>query len=105
MPVFLVPDRLEAALAIWLMLLRPCLDRLTGTPPAEAAIRGPLTRKIASTVGLTEVALLRRTPAGLEPVAVADLTLSAVAAADAWLAVPPNSEGFAAGATVEAYAL
>ena len=40
-----------------------------------------------------------------EMVACGDLTLCAMAAADAWLAVPPDSEGCAAGELVEALPL
>jgi molybdopterin biosynthesis enzyme len=104
-PVILAPPRLEVAVAVFLTLIRPCLDRLTGAPAPRPLLRGRLTRKIASGIGLTEVALLRESEEGLEPLAVADLTLSALAATQAWLAAPPESEGFAAGETVEAFAL
>jgi molybdopterin biosynthesis enzyme len=39
------------------------------------------------------------------PSAVGDLSLDTIARADAWLAVPGNSEGFAAGTPVDAYML
>ena len=39
------------------------------------------------------------------PLAVGDLSLEAIARADAWLAVPGGSEGFAAGTPVDAYML
>lgn len=104
-PVLWCPPRLEVALALALTLLKPCIDRLAGALGGPCAIDGRLTRKISSSVGFTELALLRRTAGGLEPLAVADLTLAAFAAADAWLLVPPESEGFAAGDTVSAVAL
>ncbi len=104
-PAIFAPPRLEVALAVFLTLVRPCLDRLAGAATPRPLLRGRLTRKIASGIGLTEIALLRGGEDALEPLAVADLTLSAIVAAEAWLAVPPESEGFAAGETVEALAL
>ena len=64
-----------------------------------------MTRKIASGLGMSEIALLRLTRDGLLPLACGDLTLSAIAAADHWLAVPPESEGFPPGELVEAFRL
>jgi molybdopterin molybdotransferase len=102
-PVILVPGRFDAALAATLCIVLPCLRHLTDAAPPRPSVAGPLTRKIASAVGLTEITLLRRSGQGLEPLAVADLTLAAVGAAEAWLAVPAESEGFAAGETVAAF--
>jgi molybdopterin molybdotransferase len=104
-PVVLVPARPEAAFAASGCVLRPCLERLTGVPAHPADYVAPLTRKIASSVGLAEVALLRAAPGGLEPLAVADLTLAALSAADASLLVPADREGYAAGEVVEAFAV
>ena len=39
------------------------------------------------------------------PLAVGELSLDAIARAEAWLAVPGGSEGFAAGSPVDAYML
>ena len=104
-PAILVPRRLEAALAAALALVLPALDHLMGATAPLPSLSGPLTRKVSSTVGMTEIVLLRRTGKGLEPLAAGDLTLAAIGAADAWLAVPPDSEGFAAGETVTAFLL
>jgi hypothetical protein len=52
-------------------------------------------------VGLAEVVLLHRVPDGAEPLASTLFTWSALARADGWTLVPPDSEGFAAGATIE----
>jgi molybdopterin biosynthesis enzyme len=103
-PAIVVPPRLETALAVALTLVRPCLAHLSGEAP-EAPLRARLARKVASALGLTEIALLRRAAEGFEPLACGDLTLASIAAADAWLAVPPDSEGFAAGELVEALPL
>lgn len=103
-PAILVSRRLTDALAAALLIVRPCLDRLAEARP-RPSVFGPLTRKLASTVGLTEIALLRASAEGLEPLAGADLTLAALARADAFLAIPPESEGWPAGARVEAMPL
>lgn len=100
-PVLVVEPRLPEAVAAALLLVRPCLARATGARPPRTRA-GPLTRKLASAVGLTDIALVRGAPGGgLEPVALGDLTLSALARAEAWLAIPPDSEGWPAGTLVE----
>jgi molybdopterin molybdotransferase len=101
-PAIVVPPRLEAALALYLLLIDPCLDRLSGANPRPDGLEDRLTRKIASGLGVTELALLRETSAGFEPLAVGDLSLPAMGAADHWLAVPAESEGYPAGELVEA---
>jgi molybdopterin biosynthesis enzyme len=101
-PAIAVPPRLEAAIGVALALIRPCLEHLSGARP-EPPSRAPLMRKIVSGLGMTEIALVRRTPEGFLPLGCGDLTLSAIAAADHWLAVPAEREGFAAGELVDAF--
>jgi molybdopterin biosynthesis enzyme len=100
-PVLMLPGRLDAALAVFLVLGRRLIARLSGREGDEAGCQTKLTKKIASTVGLAEVVLVRRAGEGVEPLATGVFTLSALARADGWILVPPASEGFAAGATVE----
>ena len=95
------PDR---ALGAWWTLALPVLDRLSGRRQ-RPTVTSPLARKIASSVGIAEIALLARDDDGWMPLAVGDLPLQAIARADAWLAVPGGSEGFAAGTAVDAYML
>jgi molybdopterin molybdotransferase len=94
----------DQALAAWWTLALPALDRLSGLSPRQV-VTLPLLRKIASSVGIAEVVLLQRAEAGWMPTAVGDMSLDAIAQADAWLAVPGPSEGFAAGMAVDAYML
>jgi molybdopterin molybdotransferase len=104
-PVILVPGRPEAALAAALLLVRPCLDHLMTASPERSCVSGRLTRKISSTIGMTELVMVRVNGHDLEPIAVADVTLAAIAQADAWLTVAPESEGCAAGETATAFVL
>jgi molybdopterin biosynthesis enzyme len=60
-----------------------------------------LAKKIASTVGLAEFVPVRVGEKGAEPLGSGVLTLQSLARADGWVLVPPDSEGFAAGGTVE----
>jgi molybdopterin molybdotransferase len=101
-PAVLVPDRLEDTLAAWLLLARPCLDRLAGATPRCGSASLPLARKIASAPGMLDLALVRREGDMWKPLAVGDISWNAIAAAQAWLAIDVDSEGFAAGEIVEA---
>jgi molybdopterin biosynthesis enzyme len=96
-PVLLIPGRLDCAIAVWLLLGRPLLARLAG---AQAEIEGcdaVLARKVSSALGLAEVVPVRRLGDAVEPLASGYLSLAALAAADGWILVPPESEGYPAG--------
>jgi molybdopterin molybdotransferase len=64
-------------------------------------VAGILSRKIASTVGIAEMVLVRKTDSGLDPIGGPLLPLHAFAQAAGWVLVPPESEGYPAGATVD----
>jgi molybdopterin molybdotransferase len=104
-PVLLLPGRLDAALAVWLVLGRHLLMRLAGRSDPEPATSARLARKIVSTVGLAEVVLVRRCAGGIEPIASGVFPLQALAQADGWVLVAPDREGFPPGATVDMYSL
>jgi molybdopterin biosynthesis enzyme len=103
-PVVALPGAPDQALAAWWTLALPALDRLSGLAP-RLKLTLPLRRKIASSVGITELVLLERIEGQWAPLAVGELSLDAIARADAWLAVPGGAEGFAAGTAVDAYML
>jgi molybdopterin biosynthesis enzyme len=103
-PVVALPGAPDQALAAWWALAQPVLDRLSARAPRET-LSLPLVRKIASSVGFAEIALLERAEGAWMPLAVGDLSLDAIARADAWLLVSGSSEGFAAGTPVNAYML
>jgi molybdopterin biosynthesis enzyme len=104
LPVVALPGAPDQAFAAWWTLALPVLDRLSGRRPRKT-LSLPLARKIASGVGIAEIVLLERKQGGWMPLAVGDLSLETIARAEAWLAVPGGSEGFAAGAPVDGYML
>ena len=88
----------------WWTLALPALDRLSGRRPRKT-LHLPLARKIASGVGIAEVVLLERKEGAWMTLAVGELSLDAIARAEAWLTVPGGTEGFAAGSGVDGYML
>ncbi len=101
-PVIALPGAPDQALAAWWTLARPVLDRLSARQPRQR-LTLPLARKIASSVGIAEIVLLQKDAGTWMPLAVGELSLETIARADAYLAVADGSEGFAAGAPVDAY--
>jgi molybdopterin molybdotransferase len=103
-PVLLLPGRLDAALSVWLVVGRRMLDRLVAAKANEHEPAETLTlaRKVTSTVGLAELVPVRRNGENAEPLATKYLPLSALARSDGWILVPADSEGYAAGARVQA---
>jgi molybdopterin biosynthesis enzyme len=99
-PVLIVPGRLDGALAVWLTLGRRLLVRLAAGHEPKVTTMLPLSRKISSTVGLAELVPVRHDGASAEPLASKQLPLWALAQANGWLLVPPDSEGYPAGAKV-----
>jgi molybdopterin biosynthesis enzyme len=96
-PALVLPHRPEAIFAAHLTLIEPLLATLAGStepPPTETR---PLSRKIVSQVGMSEIALLARDGSSWRPLATGGLPWSAIAAADAFVELPPESEGFAEG--------
>jgi molybdopterin biosynthesis enzyme len=100
-PVLMLPGRTDSTLAVFLLVGRDLVARLAGRSDDETPIPVTLARKIASTVGLAEVVLVRRTERGVEPLASGFFSWGALARADGWILVAPESEGFGEGAAVE----
>jgi molybdopterin molybdotransferase len=99
-PVLLVPGRLDAALAIWLLIGRPLIAKLAGGRVEDRSVDLPLKRKVTSAIGMTEVVPVRCTDNLAEPLASGYLSLASLARSDGWIVVPADSEGFAAGTPV-----
>ncbi len=95
-----VPGRFDAAMGCWLALVIPVLAHLSGWPLRSITL--PLARKVSSAIGASEIALLSIRDGEFHPLGVGDLTLAAIASADAWIVLPPGSEGEAAGQLISA---
>jgi molybdopterin molybdotransferase len=103
-PAIALPGAPDQALAAWLTLALPVLDRLSGCEPRRTRTL-PLARKISSNVGIAEIVLLKEADNAWMPLATGELSLDVIARADARLTVPGGSEGYAAGTPVGAYML
>jgi molybdopterin biosynthesis enzyme len=102
-PVLLLPGRLDAALAVWLVVGRRMLEQLAAGRHNEPADHLTLARKVSSTVGLAELVPVRHSADNaeeVEPLATRYLPLSSLTRADGWILVPAESEGYPAGAAV-----
>jgi molybdopterin molybdotransferase len=104
-PVLMLPGRIDAALAGWLLVGRRIVHGLTGAIERELTRAGTLTRKITSTIGIADIVLVRRGEHGLEPLATQHVALQAMTRADGWVLVPPESEGYPARTIVDVRAL
>jgi molybdopterin biosynthesis enzyme len=99
-PVLLIPGRFDAALAVWLVIGQPLLTRLAGLLDEHPSSEATLTRKVASSLGMTEVIPVRIHNGAADPLASGYWPLTAIAAADGWILVPPDSEGYPAQSKV-----
>lgn len=99
-PVLMLPGRLDGALAVFLVVGEALLRALSGALICPG-MPVTLTRKIVSTVGLAEVVPVRRAADGVAPLASGYWPVRAIAHADGWVLVPPESEGFPTGTTLE----
>jgi len=99
-PVLLVPGRLDAALAVWLLIGRLVAAKLTGGSIDEQPTTASLRRKVTSTIGITEIIPASCSGGMAEPLGSGYLSLTALTRSDGWILVPAESEGFAAGSKV-----
>jgi molybdopterin molybdotransferase len=99
-PVLLIPGRLDATLALWLLIGSHLTAKLAGGAVGDAPATLPLKRKVTSTIGLTEMIPVRCTGDMAEPLAVGYLSFAALTRSDGWIVIPADSEGFASGTTV-----
>lgn len=100
-PVLLLPRRLDAALAAWLALGRPLVAALAGAQDAPAGTRLALARKLVSAVGMTELHFFAAENGMALPLGCESPPLSALLRATHVAFLPPESEGHAAGETIE----
>lgn len=100
MPVLLMPGRLDATLAVWRILGKRLIARLCGNDEVEISTMATLTRKVTSTIGMAEFVPLRIEAGKAEPLAAKYLPLSVLTDANAWILVPPTSEGYQTGTSI-----
>jgi molybdopterin molybdotransferase len=99
-PVLLLPGRIDAAIAAFLTIGTPLIDRLAGSHEPGSSTAAKLTRKVASPIGLVEVVPVRLANGQAEPIASGYWPLAPLAGTDGWILVGANSEGFPAGTEV-----
>jgi molybdopterin biosynthesis enzyme len=99
-PVLLLPGRIDAALAVWLLLGRHIVAKLAGGKVEDMPVTLPLRRKVTSSIGMTELIPVRRESGMADPVGSGYLSLTALSGSAGWIVIPPDSEGFAAGSQV-----
>jgi molybdopterin biosynthesis enzyme len=99
-PLLALPGRLDAALAVWHLLGRHLVARLGASLEPPMARTATLTHKIASTVGVSELVPVRCDGEHATPIASGYVPLAALAQADGWILVRPESEGYPAGSNV-----
>ncbi len=99
-PVLLMPGRIDAALALWLLIGRRLVAKLAGGAVTDTPTVMPLKRKATSTIGMTELIPVSCADGMAEPLGSGYLSFMALARSDGWIVVPADSEGFPAGAQV-----
>jgi molybdopterin molybdotransferase len=99
-PVLLMPGRIDAALALWLLIGRDLVAKLAGGSVVDMQTAVPLKRKATSTIGMTELIPVSCADGVAEPLASGYLSFTALARSDGCIVVPADSEGFPAGAQV-----
>src|SRR5262249_40839228 len=98
--VLALSGRLDAALAAWHMLGRAMLVRLAGGLDAPPMRLASLTRKVSSPVGLSELVPVRCEGFAATPIASGYVPLAALAQANGWIFIKPDSEGYPAQSEV-----
>jgi molybdopterin molybdotransferase len=99
-PVLLIPGRLDAALALWLLVGRHLVAKLAGGKVEEMPSQIQLKRKVSSSIGLVELIPVNCAGGMAEPLASGYLSLQSLSRSDGWITVPAESEGFSAGTPV-----
>ncbi len=99
-PVLLLPGRLDAAIAGWLLVGRLLLAKLAFRLIEEQPFTAELSRKVASPLGLVEVVPVCRKLGTVEPLGASYLAPQALTRSNGWILVPADSEGFPPGTPI-----
>ena len=100
-PILALPGSPADVMAGWFFILHPLLMQMTGAAP-QPGLRLPLAQKLASRVGVAELALLARRDDHFVPLCLGDMPLRLMAEATHIYLVSGSSEGHAAGEMIEA---
>jgi molybdopterin biosynthesis enzyme len=102
-PVIVVPSRLDAVLSAVLLIVRPAIGALAAAGDLPLRATRPLTRKIASAVGMSELVLLADAESGRAwaPIGVGDFGWIDSTSALAYAEIPAESEGVGEGDAFE----
>jgi molybdopterin biosynthesis enzyme len=95
-PALALPGRLDAALAAWHILGQAMLVRLAASLEPLRLRTAKLTHKVASPVGFSELVPVRCEGLSATPIASGYVPLSALAQANGWIFIAPDSEGYPA---------
>ena len=95
-----LPERFDGMIAGFVALALPAIA-LTLHRQIRLE-RRLLQQKIVSTIGTSDCVLLQSRPRGYTPLVVGEITLAALAMADSFALIPPESEGVAAGQAIAA---
>lgn len=101
MPVLLLGGRMDSLIAGGLTLGARAINGLAGLNRPAWRATAPLTEKVTSVIGFTEMFLAVPENGAMRPVPLNEASFDAVARAAGWFAVPAESEGFPAGHTVQ----
>jgi molybdopterin biosynthesis enzyme len=93
-----IPGRFEGCIAAFAALILPAIAHMAAADIMR--YDAILPRKLSSRVGTTEIALLRNAELVATPLGIGDLTLMHLAQANAFLLLPPDLEGYAAGSRI-----
>ena len=99
-PVLLIPGRLDAALALWLLIGRPLAAALAGGKPDDTPTTMPLKRKVTSTIGMTELIPVRCAGGMAEPLGSGYLSFTALTCSDGCILRSCRQRRFSAGTQV-----
>ncbi|QDU40285.1 Molybdopterin molybdenumtransferase [Maioricimonas rarisocia] len=104
--VFLLPGNPVSCLCAYDFFAGRAIRRLGGRPGEwpYRSLQAPLTRKISSAIGRVDYCRVRRTDAGIEPLALSGASiLSSTTRADGFVVVPAGSEGAPPGTMVDVW--
>lgn len=92
------PDRFDGVIAAWCALALPVLAKFLNITLASRTY--PLTRKVASGIGMADIAVFHLSDGRTTPLAVGNLPLAAISAAEAFCIIAPGTEGYAENADI-----